>query len=215
MDKLNLERSTKMTVEIGNALIETPKYNFAIIDTPGNIKFTKNAITGTSKSNAALLVVDATSKLFDMNLSDIEQLKEHARIAFALKVNQLIVAINKKDEKSVNFNKNRFDLIIDLMTRQLTNIGFKPDQYKFVPISALTGDNLTEKSQLLSWWNGRTLVEAFDTLDPKTHFSDKPLRFSVDGIYEINKIGTVVTGSVKSGTLREGQEVVFPLSKVK
>lgn len=96
----------------------------------------------------------------------------------------------------------------------LTKIGFKQEQYKFVPISSLNGDNILEKSSKLSWWTGSTLIELLDGLQPPVHPADKPLRFPVQDVFNAKELGTAVIGRVESGILKTGQKVVFTPSGI-
>lgn len=126
----------------------------------------------------------------------------------------MIVAINRIDDKTVNYSKDRFDKITNQITEMLTKIGFKQEQYKFVPISSLNGDNILEKSSKLSWWTGGTLIELLDGLQPPVHPADKPLRFPVQDVFNAKELGTAVVGRVESGILKTGQKVVFTPSGI-
>ena len=214
MDTLKAERERGITIDISLWKFETAKYYFTIIDAPGHRDFIKNMITGTSQADAAVLVIDSTTGGFEGGISEQGQTREHALLAFTLGIKQMIVAVNKMDDKTVNYSQKRFDEIKAEMTRILTNIGFKPEQYNFVPISGFAGDNMTEKSPNLSWWNGPTLVEQLDKLEPPKRPFDKPLRLPVQDVYKISGIGTVPVGRVESGIMKPGQQIVFAPSGV-
>lgn len=214
LDKLKAERERGITIDIALWKFETSKYYVTIIDAPGHRDFIKNMITGTSQADAAVLVIDSTTGGFEGGISEQGQTREHALLAFTLGIKQMIVAVNKMDDKTVNYSQKRFDEIKAEMTRILTNIGFKPDQYNFVPISGFAGDNMTEKSPNLSWWNGPTLVEQLDKLEPPKRPFDKPLRLPVQDVYKISGIGTVPVGRVESGIMKPGQQIVFAPSGV-
>ncbi|KAK8890265.1 Elongation factor 1-alpha [Tritrichomonas musculus] len=214
MDTLKAERERGITIDISLWKFETAKYYFTIIDAPGHRDFIKNMITGTSQADAAVLVIDSTTGGFEGGISEQGQTREHALLAFTLGIKQMIVAVNKMDDKTVNYSQKRFDEIKAEMTRILTNIGFKPEQYNFVPISGFAGDNMTEKSPNLSWWSGPTLVEQLDKLEPPKRPFDKPLRLPVQDVYKISGIGTVPVGRVESGIMKPGQQIVFAPSGV-
>lgn len=214
MDTLKAERERGITIDISLWKFETAKYYFTIIDAPGHRDFIKNMITGTSQADAAVLVIDSTTGGFEGGISEQGQTREHALLAFTLGIKQMIVAVNKMDDKTVNYSQKRFDEIKAEMTRILTNIGFKPEQYNFVPISGFAGDNMTEKSPNLSWWSGPTLVEQLDKLEPPKRPFDKPLRLPVQDVYKISGIGTVPVGRVESGIMKPGQNIVFAPSGV-
>ncbi|OHS99766.1 Elongation factor 1-alpha [Tritrichomonas foetus] len=214
MDSLKAERERGITIDISLWKFESPKYFFTIIDAPGHRDFIKNMITGTSQADAAVLVIDSTRGGFEAGIAEQGQTREHALLAFTLGIKQVIVAVNKVDDSTVNFSQDRFNEIKGEMTRILTNIGYKPDQYKFVPISGFKGDNMTDKSPNLGWWTGGTLLETLDTLTPPKRPFDRPLRLPIQDVYKISGIGTVPVGRVESGIMKPGQQVVFAPSGI-
>lgn len=135
-------------------------------------------------------------------------------LSHTLGVKQLIVAVNKMDDKSVNYSKERFDEIKDEVTQHLKHVGYKPERVPFVPISGWVGDNMTEKSKNLRWYKGPTLVEALDNLHAPKRPSSKPLRVPVQDIYKISGIGTVPVGRVETGTMKSGMILSFAPSGV-
>ena len=214
MDSLKAERERGITIDISLWKFETPKYQFTIIDAPGHRDFIKNMITGTSQADAAILVIDSTTGGFEAGIAEQGQTREHALLSFTLGIKQVIVAVNKMDDPTVKYSKARFDEIVAEMTRVLQGIGFKPDQFQFVPISGWAGDNMTEKSTNMPWWNGKYLLEALDGLNPPKRPTDKPLRLPLQDVYKINGIGTVPVGRVESGIMKPGMTVIFAPSTV-
>ena len=209
MDNLKAERERGITIDISLWKFESPKYVFTIIDAPGHRDFIKNMITGTSQADAAILVIDSTRGGFEAGIAEQGQTREHALLAFTLGIKQVIIACNKMDDSSVNYSKERFEEIKTEMTRVCTNIGFKPEQFQFVPISGFQGDNMTEKSPNMAWWDGKYLLEALDSLAPPKRPFDKPLRLPIQDVYKINGIGTVPAGRVESGIMKPGMTVNF------
>jgi len=214
MDNLKAERERGITIDISLWKFQTPKYWFTIIDAPGHRDFIKNMITGTSQADAAILVIDSTTGGFEAGIADQGQTREHALLAFTLGIKQVIIAVNKMDDTSVGYKKDRYDEITAEMKNILTNIGYKPEMYKFVPISGWQGDNMIEKSPNMPWYTGPHLLEALDTLVPPKRPFDKPLRLPIQDVYKINGIGTVPVGRVESGMLKPGMNVVFQPSGV-
>ena len=214
MDNLKAERERGITIDISLWKFESPKYFFTIIDAPGHRDFIKNMITGTSQADAAILVVDSTRGGFEGGIAEQGQTREHALLAFTLGIKQLIVACNKMDDGTVNYDKARFDEIKGEMTRILTNIGYKPEMYKFVPISGFAGDNMVDRSTNMPWYTGGCLIEVLDGLTPPKRPFDRPLRLPVQDVYKISGIGTVPVGRVESGILKPGMNVVFAPSTV-
>lgn len=214
MDKLKAERASGKTIDISLWKFETPKYINTIIDTPGHKDFVKNMITGTSQADAAILVIDGARGGFEAGLSELGQTREHALLAYTLGINQVIIAVNKMDDSTVSYSKDRFEEIKTEMTRVFTLIGFKPNQFQFVPISGFAGENMTTRSPNLSWWTGPTLIEAIDSFVPPPRPLDKPLRLPLQDIYKISGIGTVPVGRVESGVLSVNQKIVFAPSNI-
>ncbi len=205
MDRLKEERERGLTIDISHQKMETDKYYFTIIDAPGHRDFIKNMITGASQADAAVLVVDVAQR--DEKGGLMPQTKEHVFLARTLGIQQFIVAINKMD--AVNYDQKKFEEVKDLVSKLFQLVGYKPDQIQFVPISALKGDNVVEKSENMPWWNGPTLVEAIDNLKPPEKPTHLPLRIPIQDVYSITGIGTVPVGRVETGVLKPGDKVIF------
>jgi elongation factor 1-alpha len=214
LDNLKEERKRGITIDISLWKFESPKYVFTIIDAPGHKDFIKNMITGTSQADAAVLVIDSTKGGFEAGISENGQTREHALLAFTLGIKQLIVAVNKMDDDTVKYDKKRFDEISQEMTHILTSIGYKPEMYKFVPISGFVGDNMTEKSTNMPWYNGPTLLGALDQFNPPKRPFDKPLRLPIQNVYKITGVGTVACGRVEAGIMKPGITVIFAPSEL-
>jgi elongation factor 1-alpha len=209
LEALKAQRERPITMDNSVWKFESPKYFFTIIDTPGHRDFIKNMITGTCQADAAVLVIDASRGGFEAGLGEQGQTREHALLAFTLGIKQLIVAVNKMDDDSVQYAKARYDEITGEMTRVLGSIGYPPETYKFIPISGFVGDNMIDKSANLSWYTGGTLLETLDSLQPPKRLFDRPLRLPVQDVYKISGIGTVPVGRVESGIMKPGQNIVF------
>mmetsp|Transcript_12393 Transcript_12393/g.12437 ORF Transcript_12393/g.12437 Transcript_12393/m.12437 type:complete len:450 (+) Transcript_12393:68-1417(+) len=209
LDKLKAERERGITIDIALWKFESPKYQFTVIDAPGHRDFIKNMITGTSQADVAILVVASGTGEFEAGIAKDGQTREHALLAFTLGVKQMIVAINKMDDKSVNFSKDRYEEIKKEVSGYLAKVGYKPKKIKFVPISGWAGDNMIEKSENTPWYDGPTLLGALDELKPPKRPSDKPLRLPLQDVYKIGGIGTVPVGRVETGVLKPGMVVTF------
>jgi len=209
LDKLKAERERGITIDIALWKFETPKYYVTIIDAPGHRDFIKNMITGTSQADCAVLVVAAGTGEFEAGISKNGQTREHALLAYTLGVKQLIVVVNKMDDKSVNFGQGRFDEIKKEVSTYIKKIGYNPDKVNFVPISGWLGDNMLEKSTNLPWYKGPTLLEALDQIQEPKRPTDKPLRIPLQDVYKIGGIGTVPVGRVETGVLKPGMNVTF------
>jgi len=209
LDKLKAERERGITIDIALWKFESPKYYFTIIDAPGHRDFIKNMITGTSQADCAILVIAAGQGEFEAGIAKNGQTREHALLAYTLGVKQMIVVINKMDDKSVNFSEDRYNEIKNEVSNFLKKIGYNPEKVPFVPISGWNGDNMLEKSPNMPWWKGSTLLEALDTLTEPKRPVDKPLRIPLQDVYKIGGIGTVPVGRVETGVLKPGQVVTF------
>jgi len=209
LDKLKAERERGITIDIALWKFESPKYSFTIIDAPGHRDFIKNMITGTSQADVAIMVIASDPGGFEAGIAKDGQTREHALLAFTLGVKQMIVGVNKMDDKSVMYSKDRFDEIVTELSGYLAKVGYKPKKLKFVPISGWAGDNMIEKSTNTTWYKGPTLLEALDQIIPPKRPSDKPLRLPLQDVYKIGGIGTVPVGRVETGVIRPGMTVVF------
>ena len=124
-------------------------------------------------------------------------------------VKQMIVAINKMDDKSVNWGEGRYTEIKKEVSDYLKKIGYNPEKIHFIPISGWHGDNMIEKSDNMGWYKGPCLIEALDNLDQPKRPKDKPLRLPLQDVYKIGGIGTVPVGRVETGTLKPGMILTF------
>jgi elongation factor 1-alpha len=209
LDNLKEERERGVTIDLRFLKFETNKFYFTVIDAPGHRDFVKNMITGASQADAAVLFVSAKKGEFEAGIGPGGQTREHAFLAFTLGVRQVVVAVNKMDDITVEWSKERYDEIKNEVTRMLRMVGFKVEKAHFVPTSGWTGDNLTKKSGKMPWYTGPTLIEAMDLLEVPPKPTNKPLRVPVQDIYSITGIGTVPVGRVETGVLKEGDNVIF------
>jgi len=209
LDKLKAERERGITIDIALWKFETPKYYITIIDAPGHRDFIKNMITGTSQADCAVLVIASPSGEFEAGISKNGQTREHALLAFTLGVKQMIVAVNKMDEKTVNYNEARFEEIKKETAAYIKKVGYNPDKVNFVPISGWNGDNMLERSPHMSWYKGPILIEALDLVQEPKRPSNLALRLPLQDVYKIGGIGTVPVGRVETGVLRPGMVVTF------
>jgi elongation factor 1-alpha len=168
-------------------------------------------ITGASQADAAILVVSAKKGEAEVGIAPGGQTREHAYLSFVLGIKQLIVLINKMDDTSVNWAKERYDEVRQMAADLLKTIGYDVSKIHFIPVSGWLGDNLTEKSKNIPWYNGPTLLEALDMLQEPPKPIDKPLRIPIQAVYSIKGVGTVPVGRVEQGVLKPGDIVaIYP-----
>ncbi len=215
MDKLKSERERGITIDISLWQFETAKYHFTIIDAPGHRDFIKNMITGTSQADCAILMIASPQGEFEAGISKEGQTREHALLSFTLGVKQMIVCMNKMDEKTVNFSQDRYNEIKKEVEGFLKKVGYKPDEIPFIPISGWNGDNMLERSANTPWYNGPILIEALDKIVPPKRPTEKPLRLPLQDVYKIGGIGTVPVGRVETGIIKPGMQVSFAPGDVK
>merc|ERR1711916_230672 len=209
LDRLKAERERGITIDIALWKFETSKYYVTIIDAPGHRDFIKNMITGTSQADCAVLVIDSSAGGFEAGISKEGQTREHALLAFTLGVKQMIVAVNKMDDKTAEYSQKRFEEIQKEVSSYIKKVGYNPKNVPFIPVSGWNGDNMLEKSDNMPWWKGTTLLGALDNIDPPKRPTDKPLRVPLQDVYKIGGIGTVPVGRVETGILKPGMVVKF------
>lgn len=235
MDRQKEERERGVTIACTTKEFYTDSYHYTIIDAPGHRDFIKNMITGASQADVAMLMVPANQGGFETSIArgnhktgEIQgQTRQHARLINLLGVEQLIVGVNKMDDKSVNFSKERFEEISKEVSGMLQRVGWKKEKVEggvpFLPISGWNGDNLLKKSVAMTWWNGVDVkISATETVHVETLLDalekmvrvperpvDKVLRMPVSGVHKIKGVGDVVTGRLEQGIVKPGDEVVF------
>merc|ERR1712038_1661905 len=214
LDKLKAERERGITIDIALWKFESDKRIFTIIDAPGHRDFIKNMITGTSQADAAILMIASDVGGFEAGFSKDGQTREHALLAQTMGVKQMIVAINKMDDKSVKYSEKRYKEIKDELTTYLKKVGYNVANIPFIPISGWEGDNMIDGSENMSWYSGPTLLEALDNLNAPSRPTDKPLRLPLQDVYKISGIGTVPVGRVETGKIKKGLICTFgPMNK--
>ncbi len=201
MDAVKEERERGLTIDLAHEKFETDDFFFTVIDAPGHRDFVKNMITGASQADAAVLVVAADDGV-------MPQTREHAALAYTLGIGQLVVVVNKMDK--VGFKESTYEEVKSDLIELLNGIGFSnPEAFPFVPASAFEGENITEPSDELEWYDGPVFLDALDLFEVPEKPVDKPLRIPVQDVYSITGVGTVPVGRVETGTINIGEEVVF------
>jgi len=207
LDQLGEERKRGLTIDLTFRKFDTKSKYFTIIDAPGHADFVKNMITGASQADCAVLVVSGKKGEFEVGVSDIGQTREHAYLAKTLGVKQLVVAVNKADDPTYNYKEDRFNEVVDATTQLLQTVGYKTDDIKFVPVSALIGDNLAKRSENTAWYKGPTLEEALDAFVIPEKPVNKPLRVPIQDVYKIKGAGVVPVGRVETGIMKVGDTI--------
>ncbi|MEM1583886.1 MAG: translation elongation factor EF-1 subunit alpha [Nitrososphaerota archaeon] len=215
LDRIKEERERGLTIDLAFQSFETKKYYFTLIDAPGHRDFVKNMITGASQADCAILVVSAKKGEYEVGISPGGQTREHAFLLFMLGIKQIAVLINKMDDSTVNYAKERYDEVKQGVTDLLKRIGFDVSKINFIPVSGWIGDNLIEKSDKMKWYDGPTLLEALDSFQEPSKPIDKPLRLPIQAVYSIKGVGTVPVGRVETGVLKPGDAIIIMPAGVK
>merc|ERR1719437_394196 len=235
MDKQKDERARGVTISCTTKEFFTDKYHYSVIDAPGHRDFIKNMISGAAQADVALLMVPANTGGFETSIAkgnrkkgEVQgQTRQHARLCHLLGIEQLIVGVNKMDEKSCNWSKDRFEEIKGEVEKMLTKIGYKTKKIPFIPMSGFLGVNLTDKGNALRdekmpWYKGwsvtikknkiegKTLYDALELVaKPPKRDMKKPFRMPVSGVYKIKGVGDVITGRIEQGAINPGVQVRF------
>lgn len=208
LDKFREERERGLTIDLSFWKFETAKHFYTVIDAPGHRDFIKNMITGTSQADGAILFISAKRGEYESGIGPGGQTREHAFLARTLGVSQLVVAVNKMDDTTVDWSQERYDEVKNGASDLLRMTGYNVSNISFIPTSGWTGDNLAVKSTNMPWYKGPTLVQALDAFKVPPKPVDKPLRVPIQDVYTITGVGTVPVGRVETGIMKEGQQVV-------
>ncbi len=199
-DGLRDEREQGITIDVAYRYFTTPKRKFIIADTPGHIQYTRNMVTGASTANAAIILVDARHGV-------VEQTKRHTFIASLLQISHVIVCINKMD--LVDFSEDVFNDIISQFEEFASK--FMVKDLRFIPISALKGDNVVNRSSHMHWYPGAPLLHTLETLHISSDINKVDARFPVQTVLrpqdELHRDYRGYAGRVASGVFRLGDEV--------
>ncbi|HEX7043423.1 MAG TPA: sulfate adenylyltransferase subunit CysN [Burkholderiales bacterium] len=203
VDGLQSEREQGITIDVAYRYFSTDKRKFIIADTPGHVQYTRNMATGASTANLAVILIDAQGGV-------LAQTKRHSFIVSLLGIEHVIVAVNKMD--LLDFRQDVFDEIC--RDYQEFAKGLDISDVRFVPISALRGDNVVDRSEHTPWYQGETLLHLLETVPITGELRLEALRFPVQYVNRPNPAFRGYAGTVASGTVRKGEEVmVLPARK--
>ena len=194
VDGLAAEREQGITIDVAYRYFNTDKRKFIVADTPGHEQYTRNMITGASDADTAIVLVDARRGV-------VTQTKRHAYLASMMGIRNIVLAINKMD--LVKYAESTFKEIVDSFNEFSDKIDV--DDITAIPLSALVGDNITERSTNMPWYHGTTLLSYLETVQVDQEVAlNKPFRLPVQWVNRPNLdfrgfAGTVVSGTVKTG----------------
>lgn len=201
LDALKDEQSQGITIDTARCFFKTEKRDYIILDAPGHIEFLKNMITGASRAQAALLMIDAKEGVQ-------ENSRRHAYMLSMLGIQQIAVVINKMD--LVDYSQEVYEKVKNEYLEFLKQINITP---KFVlPVSSFQGDNIVKQSDKMPWYDGMCILEVLDAFECEEEHDKQPFRMPVQDVYKFTRNGDdrrIVAGTIETGTIRPGQEVIF------
>ena len=197
LDGLKAEREQGITIDVAYRYFSTNKRKFIIADTPGHEQYTRNMITGGSTANLAIILVDA-------RLGVITQTRRHTFLVSLLGIKHVVLAVNKMD--LVDFSEERFNAIVAEYRKFIEPLGV-PD-VTCIPLSALDGDNVVEKSARTPWYTGPALLDFLETVHIGNDHNLQDFRFPVQYVLRPNLNFRGFCGKVASGVVRKGDEVM-------
>ncbi|KAJ2486706.1 hypothetical protein IWW37_005521 [Coemansia sp. RSA 2050] len=225
LDETDEERSRGVTMDIATSAFSTQHRKFTLLDAPGHRDFVPNMISGASRADVAILVVDASTGGFESGFDGNGQTREHAILIRSLGVRQLVVAVNKLDV--IEWSETRYLEITNRLLDFLTGCGYLKDDVRFAPVSGLKGVNLVHRIAadgipgLSSWYHdkddpsepGPCLVELIDTFTIPERPVSKPFRLAVTDFFKGGTFSSAnsvsVTGRISQGNIQIGEHVVL------
>lgn len=199
VDGLQAEREQGITIDVAYRYFSTAKRKFIIADTPGHEQYTRNMATGASTCDLAIILIDARYGVQT-------QTRRHSFIASLLGIKHIVVAINKMDLK--DFDQGVFEQIKADYLAFAEKINLRPTTLEFVPMSALKGDNVVNRSERSPWYTGQSLMEILETVEVSGDRNFDDLRFPVQYVNRPNLNFRGFAGTLASGIVRKGDEVV-------
>jgi sulfate adenylyltransferase subunit 1 len=200
-DGLKDEREQGITIDVAYRYFATPKRKFIIADTPGHVQYTRNMVTGASTANLALILVDARKGV-------IEQTKRHTFIASLLQIPHVFVCINKMD--LVDYSQEAYDKVVKEYTDFAAKLNVQ--DVRFIPMSALHGDNVVTRSEQMGWYEGGTLLHNLETVHISADYNLRDCRFPVQTVIRPHSDEyhdfRGYAGRVAGGIFKKGDKVV-------
>ena len=199
-DGLKSEREQGITIDVAYRYFSTPKRKFIIADTPGHIQYTRNMVTGASTANLAIILIDARKGM-------LEQTQRHSFIASLLRIPHAIVCVNKMD--LVDYDKQTYDQIVSDFKAFSSKLEIKDIQ--FIPISALNGDNVVNRSENMDWYEGSTLMYHLEHVHISSDYNHIDCRFPIQSVIRPHTLDYQdyrgFAGRIESGVFKPGDKI--------
>jgi bifunctional enzyme CysN/CysC len=203
VDGLQAEREQGITIDVAYRYFETSNCKFIIADTPGHEQYTRNMATGASNSDVAIILIDAQKGV-------LEQTRRHSFIVNLLGIKHIVVAINKMD--LVNYNENIFETIVDEYKKLIKNFTFT--SIKFIPLSALKGDNVFSKFENINWYKGLTLIETLEKVHVLNSSQNNEFSFPVQWVNRSSANFRGYSGTITDGKISKGDLITTTPSNI-
>ncbi|MDH3997304.1 MAG: GTP-binding protein, partial [Desulfuromonadales bacterium] len=203
LDGLQAEREQGITIDVAYRFFSTDKRKFIVADTPGHEQYTRNMVTGASTAQVAVILIDARKGI-------LTQSRRHSYLASLVGIRQVVLAINKMD--LVDYSASRFETIRKEYELFAARLGF--EQITAIPISALNGDNVIEPSLNTPWYDGPSLLQHLETVEVEDNAAAKPFRMRVQWVNRPSHNFRGFCGTVASGRIRPGDEIVVTASGI-
>ena len=199
-DGLRSEREQGITIDVAYRYFETPKRKFIIADTPGHVQYTRNMVTGASTANLAIILIDARKGM-------LEQTHRHSFIASLLGIPHIIVCVNKMD--LVDYDEHVFNKIVSDYKSFSSKLNVK--DIRFIPISALVGDNVVNKSENIPWYKGGTLIHELENVHISSDLNHVDCRFPIQTVIRPHRQGfhdfRGYAGRIEGGVFKPGDNI--------
>ena len=196
VDGLAAEREQGITIDVAYRYFATAKRKFIVADTPGHEQYTRNMITGASTADAAIILVDVRNGL-------MTQTKRHSYICSLMGIKNIILAINKMD--LIHYKENDYQQIVDDYKKLVSNFGFK--KIISIPISALNGENIVNKSKKMPWYKGKSIFKTLEKIKIKSDIIKEKLRLPIQWVNRTSSDFRGFSGSILSGKIKKGDVV--------
>ncbi|KAI9767384.1 MAG: translation termination factor GTPase eRF3 [Geoglossum umbratile] len=214
LDLTKEERAKGKTVEVGRGFFETEKRRYTILDAPGHKTFVPNMIGGASQADIGILVISARKGEYETGFEKGGQTREHAVLAKTQGVNKLVVVVNKMDDATVEWSKERYDECTTKLTNFLRSTGYNPKtDLMMMPVSAQTSVGIKDRvpKKLAPWWDGPSLLEYLDGMQTLERKVKAPFMMPINGKYR--DMGTMIEGKIESGVIKKGQSLLIMPNK--
>ncbi|MCU0451235.1 MAG: GTP-binding protein [Bernardetiaceae bacterium] len=202
-DGLTAEREQGITIDVAHIYFATPRRKYIVADTPGHFEYTRNMVTGASNARVSIILIDARKGV-------VEQTHRHFYIAALLRIPHVVVCVNKMD--LVNFDQDRFSNIVIDFQAYAQALAFPGQSVGFIPVSSLLGHNVVERSAAMPWYEGPSLLQTLEQLEPAVGLAQAPARLAVQHVIRpmTDELPDYrgYTGRLASGHLQVGDEVV-------